>query len=408
MALWGGRFEDGVATSTQEFGASLPVDKHLYRQDIAGSRAHAAMLAAQGIISEQDAEAIRAGLAGIEAYIDAGAFTFDIDDEDIHMAIEADLTRRIGDAGGRLAHGPLAQRPGRDRYAPRGQGALLRAHGGKPQAPPRPCRGREVRCRRRPAWDDPSPACPAGAVRPSSACLCLDVLARLRAASRGVRRRRRQPARRGGARGHHLSAGPGHDCEPSWGSRASSRTRSMPCPTATSCSISIYAGSVTSVHLSRLARGDRPVEQSRSSASFVLSDAYSTGSSIMPQKKNPDFAELIRGKCGRVFGDLVALLVTCKAIPLAYNKDLQEDKEGAIDAARTLVNAWMSWPAWSPPGRCVPTGCAQAMDRAISPQPMSPTTLPRGACPSVERTPSWGTSSCCARSADANLRGLAD
>ena len=105
MALWGGRFEDGVATSTQEFGASLPVDKHLYRQDIAGSRAHAAMLAAQGIISEQDAEAIRAGLAEIEADIDAGAFTFDIDDEDIHMAIEAELTRRIGEAGGRLHTG---------------------------------------------------------------------------------------------------------------------------------------------------------------------------------------------------------------------------------------------------------------------------------------------------------------
>ena len=105
MALWGGRFEAGVATSTQEFGASLPVDKHLYKQDIAGSKAHAAMLAHQGIISNEDAEAITAGLAAIEADIDAGNFVFDINDEDIHMAIESELTRRIGEAGKRLHTG---------------------------------------------------------------------------------------------------------------------------------------------------------------------------------------------------------------------------------------------------------------------------------------------------------------
>ena len=105
MALWGGRFEGGVDVSTQEFGASLPVDKHLYKQDIAGSRAHAAMLAKQGIITEADYEAIASGLAAIEAEIDAGAFVFDINDEDIHMAIESELTRRIGEAGKRLHTG---------------------------------------------------------------------------------------------------------------------------------------------------------------------------------------------------------------------------------------------------------------------------------------------------------------
>ena len=105
MALWDGRFEEGAALSTQAFGASLPVDKALYKQDIAGSRAHARMLAAQGIISEEDAEAICDGLENIEHDIDAGNFTFDIADEDIHMAIEAELTRRIGEAGGRLHTG---------------------------------------------------------------------------------------------------------------------------------------------------------------------------------------------------------------------------------------------------------------------------------------------------------------
>lgn len=102
MALWGGRFEAGVAEVTQEFGASLPVDKHLYKQDIAGSKAHAKMLAAQGIISAEDEQAIAEGLTGIEQDIDAGNFTFDINDEDIHMSIESELTRRIGEAGKRL------------------------------------------------------------------------------------------------------------------------------------------------------------------------------------------------------------------------------------------------------------------------------------------------------------------
>lgn len=105
MALWGGRFEAGVAEVTQEFGASLPVDKHLYKQDIAGSKAHAKMLAAQGIINAEDEQAIAEGLTGIEQDIDAGNFTFDINDEDIHMSIESELTRRIGEAGKRLHTG---------------------------------------------------------------------------------------------------------------------------------------------------------------------------------------------------------------------------------------------------------------------------------------------------------------
>ena len=105
MALWGGRFEAGVAEVTQEFGASLSVDKHLYKQDIAGSKAHAKMLAAQGIISAEDEQAIAEGLTGIEQDIDAGNFTFDINDEDIHMSIESELTRRIGEAGKRLHTG---------------------------------------------------------------------------------------------------------------------------------------------------------------------------------------------------------------------------------------------------------------------------------------------------------------
>ena len=130
MALWGGRFEAGVAEVTQEFGASLPVDKHLYKQDIAGSKAHAKMLAAQGIISAEDEQAIAEGLTGIEQDIDAGNFTFDINDEDIHMSIEsADASYRRGWQA--LAYWAFAQRPGGDRYTPGRQGAGQGAHGGQ-------------------------------------------------------------------------------------------------------------------------------------------------------------------------------------------------------------------------------------------------------------------------------------
>ena len=110
MALWSGRFEEGVSEFTQEFGASLPVDKAMYKQDIAGSMAHARMLADQGVISHEDAEAITAGLAQIERDIEEGNFIFDINNEDIHMSIESELTRRIGEAGKRCSPSASALR----------------------------------------------------------------------------------------------------------------------------------------------------------------------------------------------------------------------------------------------------------------------------------------------------------
>ena len=246
MALWGGRFEGGVDASTQAFGASLPVDKHLYRQDIAGSRAHAGMLAAQGIISGDDLRAIDGGLDEIEGLIDAGEFSFDIEDEDIHMAIEAELTRRIGEAGKRL-------------------------HTGR-------SRNDQV------ATD----------TRLASKALCKELM------EANLRLRRVLVA---SARAHGGVVLPGM------------------------------------THLQHA----QPVLLSHHLLAYswmfyiTLSDAFSTGSSIMPQKKNPDFAELIRGKTGRVYGNLLQLLVTCKGLPLAYNKDLQEDKEGALDSSHTLV-----------------------------------------------------------------------
>lgn len=334
MALWGGRFEQGVSSSTQEFGASLPVDCNLYREDIAGSKAHASMLAAQGIISESDAEAIRTGLDAIQADIEAGTFTFDINDEDIHMAIESELTRRIGEPGARLHTG----RSRNDQVATdtrlhakrlcmslmqanlKLRSALMRAaHYSKDAVLPGMTHLQHAQpvlfahhlyaytwqlsrdFTRLQAAYDAADASPLGAAALAGTTYPID---------------REMTAR---------TLGFSNIIENSIDA-VSDRDFLLDLE---------YACSVMAVHLSRLS--EEIVLWSSSEFGFItLSDAYSTGSSIMPQKKNPDFAELIRGKTGRVVGDLMGLLMTCKGLPLAYNKDLQEDKEGALDAAHTL------------------------------------------------------------------------
>ncbi|AEB07309.1 argininosuccinate lyase [Coriobacterium glomerans PW2] len=335
MALWSGRFKGSADELTQEFGASLPIDRALYRQDIAGSRAHASMLAKQGIISRRDMRDILGGLDGIERDIESGEFHWDIADEDIHMAIESELIRRIGEAGKRLH----TARSRNDQVA-------------------------------------------------TDLRLATKALSRqLMEANLALRRVLLESAERAGSQvmpgythlqhaqpvllSHHLlayswmltrdfkrlsAAFDAADASP-LGSAALAGTtypinREM---TAASLGFSRvtensldavsnrdflldleYACAVMSMHLSRLA--EEFVAWSSSEFGFItLSDAYSTGSSIMPQKKNPDFAELVRGKTGRVFGNLVALLVVMKGLPLAYDKDMQEDKAGALDTAETLT-----------------------------------------------------------------------
>ena len=337
MALWSGRFEEGVSEFTQEYGASLPVDKAMYKQDIAGSKAHATMLAAQGVISQEDADAICAGLDDIERTIDAGEFAFDINDEDIHMSIEKVLTQNIGEAGARLHTG----RSRNDQVAT--DSRLFAKH---------LCSGlmadlvelREVLLK---LAEDHFDTILPGYTHLQHAQPVLfshHMLAYFWMFTRDF-------ARMGNARA-------AADVLP-LGSAALAGTtypldRQMVADTLGFSGITKnsldavsdrdflldldYACAVTMMHLSRLC--EEIVLWSSSEFGFItLSDAFSTGSSIMPQKKNPDFAELTRGKTGRVVGDLVALLVTMKSLPLAYNKDLQEDKEGAIDAAKTLHDA---------------------------------------------------------------------
>lgn len=334
MALWSGRFTEDVSEFTQRFGASLPVDKALFAQDVAGSQAHARMLAKTGVISGEDAGAIVEGLAEVKSHIESGTFNFDVNDEDIHMSVERALIADIGDAGARL-------HTGRSRNDQVATDTRLFA---------------KQRC-----------ADLMGANTALREALLAQAEQHFSVIMPGyTHMQHAQPV----LFSHHMlayvwmltrdferlaAARNAADASP-LGSAALAGTtypldRQM---TATDLGFSrvipnsldavsdrdflldlSYACSVSCMHLSRLC--EELVLWSSSEFGFIeLSDAFSTGSSIMPQKKNPDFAELIRGKTGRVVGDLVALLVTMKALPLAYNKDLQEDKEGAIDAAKTL------------------------------------------------------------------------
>ena len=334
MALWSGRFTENVSEFTQRFGASLPVDKVLYAQDIAGSKAHAKMLAKVGVISEKDAQQIAAGLDRVKADIESGDFSFDINDEDIHMSVEKALTAEIGDAGARLHTG----RSRNDQvatdtrlYAKQRATDLMRAnvalrHALISQAEsnfdvilPGYTHLQHAQpvlfshhmlayvwmltrdYRRLQAARDAADACPLGAAALAGTTYPLD---------------------------RQMTAG-----ELGF---ASVIPNSLDAVSDRDFLLDLdYACAVSCMHLSRLC--EELVLWSTSEFGFIeLSDAFSTGSSIMPQKKNPDFAELIRGKTGRVIGNLVSLLVTMKALPLAYNKDLQEDKYGVIDSAKTL------------------------------------------------------------------------
>lgn len=318
----------------QEFGASLPVDRKLYRQDIAGSRAHAAMLAKQGVISQDDADKIDAGLTRVLARIEAGEFAFDVQDEDIHMAVEKALIADVGEAGARL-------HTGRSRNDQVATDTRLYAKG---------------RCRelmegnialRRALMDQA--AAHEGVILPGythlqhaqPVLLAHHLLAYVWMLSRDFRRlSAAYDAADACPLGAAALAGTTYplDRQATAGALGFSRVvqNSLDAVSDRDFLLDLeYACTVSMVHLSRLC--EEIVLWSSAEFGFItLSDEFSTGSSIMPQKKNPDFAELVRGKTGRVAGDLMGLLMTMKALPLAYNKDLQEDKEGAIDAADTL------------------------------------------------------------------------
>ena len=335
MKLWAGRFTAEAAKTTNDFNSSIAVDSRMAREDIEGSLAHAAMLARQRIISQTDGEAIRGGLRGILADLESGALTIDPQAEDIHTFVEAELTRRIGEAGKRLHTG----RSRNDQVATdlrlylRGQCAeacaLLR---GLMDALAR--KGAEYPGAIMPGYTHLQRAQPiyfaqhllayremfvrdTGRLEDAAKRMNVSPLGSGALAGTGCPIDRDFTARALGFDGFTASTLDG----------VSDRDFCMELAAALS---------IAMVHLSRLSE-ELILWCSWEFRFIELDDAYTTGSSMMPQKKNPDLAELIRGKSGRVFGDLMGLLTMMKGLPLAYNKDMQEDKEAIFDAFDTVL-----------------------------------------------------------------------
>jgi argininosuccinate lyase len=333
--MWGGRFASGPDAIMQAINASIGFDQRLYAQDIAGSRAHAAMLAATGILSNKDAEAIGEGLLAILSEIEAGAFPFTPDLEDIHLNIEARLTDRIGEAGKRL-HTARSRNDQvavdfrlwvRDQcdQAIAGVSGLMRAFLAQAEA------GADWVM---PGFTHLQTAQPVTWGHHMLAYV--EMLARDRSRFQDARARMNECPL-----GAAALAGTSFPIDRDMTARALGFDR----PTANSLdSVSdrdfalefLAAASICAMHLSRFA--EELVIWSSAQFRFVrLSDRWTTGSSIMPQKKNPDAAELLRAKLGRILGATVALFTVMKGLALTYSKDMQEDKEQVFDAADTLM-----------------------------------------------------------------------
>jgi argininosuccinate lyase len=332
-AQWGGRFAAGPSAVMQEINASIGFDRRLWRQDIQGSIAHAAMLAKVGVISAQDEQAIRGGLASIAQEIETGRFPFDAALEDIHMNIEARLTERIGEAGRRLH----TARSRNDQVAVDFRLWVRDAIDGLSLQITDVMRALADRAAAYAA--DPMPGFThlqtAQPVTFGHHLLAyVEMLDRDRGRLADCRRRLNECPL-----GSAALAGTAFPIDRAMTAQALGFDR----PTANSLdAVSdrdfalefLAAAAISAMHLSRLA--EEFVTWCSAPWRFIrLSDAFTTGSSIMPQKRNPDAAELVRAKTGRITGALVALLTVMKGLPLAYAKDMQEDKEPVFDAAET-------------------------------------------------------------------------
>ncbi len=332
--MWAGRFEKATDKEVNDYNSSLPFDCKMYSQDIEGSIAHSQMLAKQGVISDKDAEDIKSGLLSIKEDIESGKLTFDSDAEDIHMFIEEELTNRIGDAGKRL-------------------------HTGR-------SRNDQVALDQRLYMVDE-----AGEIIELLDDL-IDVLVDIAKANIETympgytHLQRAQPI----TYAHYLSAyiemfkrdiarineaKDRANISPLGSGALAGTTYPLDRPFVaeqlgmtgvTMCSLDGVADrdfaiefasacSILMMHLSRMSE-EIILYASQEFKFYELDDAYSTGSSMMPQKKNPDVAELTRGKTGRVYGDLISLLVIMKGLPLTYNKDMQEVQEAMFDCIDTI------------------------------------------------------------------------
>jgi len=332
--MWAGRTNGAVSAIADDFNSSIHFDKKMYRQDIRGSMEHALMLSAKGIIEKSEYEQIVSGLSSVLADIESGKLPFDESAEDIHMFIEAELTRRIGDAGKRLH----TARSRNDQVAldlrlyMRDEVAVIRAE-----------LMSLIEVIKNKAAENTDAIMPGYThlQRAQPITFAQHLLAYammfMRDVTRlddAIRRMNYSPL------GSCALAGTTYPTDrrmvaESLGFDGITENSIDGVSDRDYCVELEAAFSLIMMHLSRFS--EEIILWSSWEFKFVeLDDAYTTGSSIMPQKKNPDMAELVRGKTGRVYGDLMATLTVLKGIPLAYNKDMQEDKEAIFDAAETV------------------------------------------------------------------------
>ena len=334
MKLWGGRFQKETDQLVNELNASISFDQRLYREDITGSMAHARMLGDCGIISKEDAAAIIGGLQGILADIEAGKVTFTADNEDIHMNVEALLTARIGDAGKRL-HTARSRND---------QVALDFRMYVREQIPVMVSQLLEletVLCRQAKKYQTAVMPGYTHLQRAQPISFAQHLMAYASMFRRDVTRLEDCGKRLDECPlGSGALAGTTYPID-RWETAqalgfAAPMSNSLDGVSDRDYALELLSGlSILMMHLSRFA--EEVILWCSWEFKFIeLDDAYATGSSIMPQKKNPDVAELVRGKTGRVYGDLMSLLTVMKGLPLAYNKDMQEDKEPVFDAIDTV------------------------------------------------------------------------
>jgi len=332
--MWGGRFASGPAKIMEEINASIDFDRKLAAQDIAGSLAHVAMLAAQGVVDPADADAIAAGLKQVKGEIEAGTFAFSRALEDIHMNVESRLAAIVGPAAGRLH----TARSRNDQIAVDFKlwvRDTIDALDGQIADLQQALAARALECADMvmPGFTHLQSAQPVTFGHHLLAYV--EMLARDSGRFADARKRLNECPL-----GAAALAGTSFPIDRFMTAKALGFDR----PTANSLDSvadrdfaleTLAAAAIAATHLSRLA--EEIVLWTTPQFGFVrLSDAFSTGSSIMPQKRNPDAAELVRGKTGRIVGALIGLLTVMKGLPLAYAKDMQEDKEGVFDALPTL------------------------------------------------------------------------
>ncbi len=337
---WGGRFKQGTAELVREYTDSVSYDRALYAQDIAGSTAHARMLAKQGVLTKKEADAIAKGLAAVKKEIESGVFVWKRELEDVHMNIESRLTELIGDAGKKLHTGRSRNdqvaldfrlfvsdrlRAWQELARDVAKALIVQAEGHKDTLLP--------------GCTHLQPAQPVSLAQHLLAYVCMlkrDV-ERMADADRRVRI---SPL------GAAALAGTTYPLDPEFVAKEldmhGTFINSMDAVSDRDFAAeALFCGALVMAHLSRLCE-DLILWANPAFGFVLLPDGYATGSSIMPQKKNPDVAELMRGKTGRAYGSLFSLLTLIKGLPMTYNRDLQEDKEPFLDQDRTVTLSLMA------------------------------------------------------------------